>query len=398
MARVPDFTVSNAAAGSDTVGHQEPGDTRLAANTDRIRLDFRPGAPDISLFPSKAWVSGVRDAARCGIELKGYEDRRGHPLLRSELARRLGRVLGVAVRPEQILVTGGFADGLALAASALNHLGLRAAAVEDPCLATHRQVLTRAGLLVHKVPVDGDGLDVTALAATSARVALVTPTHQFPMGMALSDSRRRRLLEWARRVDGYVIEDDYDGEYRFDPRPPGPLYALDPSRVIYGGTTSKTLSPDLRLGWLVLPPRLASAIIDGVPHQRAPTLNQMAFSEMLREGHYSRHLRRTKQEYQRRREHLLAAGISLEGISAGLHGVLLIPDEGEVIESGRQRGLVLMGTRSFWHGPPRHHGLVIGYGRPTREVAWRAMNELIDHIRPRLTPAGPGAIPSGRHT
>ncbi|MFE7118001.1 PLP-dependent aminotransferase family protein [Streptomyces sp. NPDC057654] len=343
-----------------------------------VRWDLRPGVPDPSLFPGRAWAAAVRAATHSGAEVFGYGDPRGRPELRRALTDYLGRARDVLATPAQTLVTSGFADGLGLVAGALHDLGLRDIAMEDPCLDVHRTVVARAGLTVHPVPVDADGLDITALAATPARAVLTTAAHQFPMGVTLSPARRRKLVEWARRVDGYVIEDDYDGEYRFDRKPVSALQALDPARVVYGGTASKALAPAMRLGWLVLPPRLCRPVIDRVARQQAPPLDQLALAQLIRDGHFDRQVRRTRGEYGRRRDHLVAAGLPLTGIPAGLHAVLSVPDEKELIVRARQRSLALLGLAPFWHGPPRTQGVIVGYSRLPRSTVYAALDQLIE--------------------
>ncbi|QLE75716.1 PLP-dependent aminotransferase family protein [Streptomyces rectiverticillatus] len=344
--------------------------------------DLRPGVPDTTLFPARTWATAVRAATRSDPEVLGYGEPQGRPELRRVLAGYLNRTRGVTAGPDRILITSGFADALALLATTLRELGLRHIAMEDPCLDVHRRVVTHAGLTIHPVPVDAHGLDITALAATPARVVLATPAHQFPLGATLGPARRRKLVAWARRVDGYIIEDDYDGEYRFDRKPVSALQALDPSRVIYGGTTSKTLAPAMRLGWLALPPRLSRPVTDRVAHQQAPPLDQLALSHLILSGHYDRHIRRTRTEYRRRRDHLIAAGLPLTGIAAGLHALLPVADEEQMIAHARTRSLALMGLGPFWHGRPRGQGLIIGYSRPPVTTAYEALDHLVALMAP----------------
>ncbi|MGW1540110.1 MocR-like pyridoxine biosynthesis transcription factor PdxR [Streptomyces sp. NPDC002309] len=344
------------------------------------RWDLRPGEPDTSLFPGRSWVSALRAAIRYGPAVHGHGDRRGCPELRHALAGYLSRTRGVVVDPDRTLVTSGFVDGLGLLARALRGLGLRHIAMEDPCLHVHREVVGCAGLTIHPVPVGAHGLDITALSATPARAVLVTPAHQFPLGVTLSPERRRRLAGWARRVDGYVIEDDYDGEYRFDRKRVSALQALDPARVVYGGTTSKTLSPAMRLGWLVLPPRLCSPVFDRVPDQRVPALDQMGLSQLIRDGQLDRHVRRTRAEYRRRHDYLTASGLRVTGIAAGLHALLPVRDEEEIIAAARERSIRVMGLAPFWHRSPRAQGLIVGYSRPPGDSVYGALDRLVELV------------------
>jgi len=268
----------------------------------------------------------------------------------------------------------------------LREQGHERLAVEDPGFHLHRWSVQRAGLDPVAVRVDAEGLDVEVLAATGARAVLTTPAHQMPTGVVLSPSRRAGLLAWADDVDGLVIEDDYDAEYRFDREPVGALQGVDPQRVAYAGSASKSLANALRLGWLVLPERLARAVawervaIDG----GGPVLEQLAFADLLRRGEIDRHLRRTRRLYRRRRDALVGAlaehlpSARLVGAAAGLHALVCLPeplDEERVFAQLRVSGVACQSLRELRidPGPP---GLVLGYAHLSEPAIARAVATL----------------------
>ncbi|WP_344404592.1 PLP-dependent aminotransferase family protein, partial [Dactylosporangium fulvum] len=295
---------------------------------------LRPGVPDLGMFPRTAWRRAYETALAGALDADfDYTDAVGVPRLRRELAGYLGRVRAALVPPEGLIVTAGVTQGLALLANALLTAGMKRVGLEDPGPAALRDHLTRLGLDVVPVPVDGEGLDVRALGRTRAKAVVVTPAHQFPTGVVLAPSRRAELVAWARRVDGLVIEDDYDAEYRYDREPVACLQGLAPDRVALVGSVSKVLAPGLRLGWLVAPqawlPDLRAAKADA--DNGGPSLQQLAFAEFLAGGGYDRHLRRARRRHRERRDaavdalrrHLPTARIG--GIAAGLHLVVEPP-------------------------------------------------------------------------
>ncbi|MEV6492452.1 PLP-dependent aminotransferase family protein, partial [Actinoplanes sp. NPDC051633] len=219
---------------------------------------FRPGRPDLTLFPRAAWARAGRAALRSMPTSDfAYADPRGLPRLRRCLADYLARVRGVSAEPAHVMICAGFSHAFDLILDVLT----ARFAVEDPGYAGPRRQLADHGVPFDRVPVDGDGLDVAALRRSAARAVHVTPAHQSPTGVVLSPRRRHELIGWAREVGGYIVEDDYDAEYRYDRRPVGALQGLAPDRVIYCGTTSKTLASGVRLGWMVVPPPLIEPMV-----------------------------------------------------------------------------------------------------------------------------------------
>jgi GntR family transcriptional regulator / MocR family aminotransferase len=355
------------------------------------RYDFHPGVPDVTSFPVDQWVRALRRALR-GVrpERLGYEDARGTPELRYVLASYLARARGVVSSPELMVTCGGFLRGLDLLCRALHGLGAKRLAMENPCILMHRRVAAAAGLEVVPLEVDEYGVRVDQLEASRADAVLVTPAHQFPLGSTLSPERRAALVEWARRTDGFVIEDDYDGEFRYDRQPVGALQALDPERVAYAGTASKTLAPALRLAWLALPPSLVEPVTDvkKLGERQLPFTDELALAELIEDGDWDRHLRRMRTRYRSRRDRLTemlarrAPGTRALGISAGVHAVVELPrGEAEVIERARERSVRVFGLGGFWHsGRPPFEAIVVGYGSPPEHryaAALRALGEVL---------------------
>ena len=367
-----------------------PGAAPAAAGERPPRFDFRTGRPDVSLFPRTAWLASLRRALRDAPDARfDYGDPRGAPELRGALARYLGRVRGVACDPERVVVTSGMAQGMALFARSLTPGGARRIGMEDPSSAPGRAQLASNGLEVVPIPVDAHGLEVERLPAVDA--VMVTPAHQFPLGVVLAPDRRAALLDWAAHTGAVVLEDDYDAEYRYDRQPVGSVQGLAPDLVVYAGSISKTLAPGLRLGWLVVPERL----IDAVTAAKAsddlgtPVVEQLALADFLERGQLDRHLRRTRTVYRDRRDALVAAlgrllpECPIAGVAAGLHLVVHLPagaDEQAVLDAARARGLGLSGIAEhrIEPGPP---ALLLGYGRLPEPAVEPAVQALADSLR-----------------
>ncbi|MFC0114399.1 MocR-like pyridoxine biosynthesis transcription factor PdxR [Kibdelosporangium aridum] len=367
-----------------TISHDEPS-TQLE-KTPTWRLDLRTGVPALSAFPRAEWLAANR-AALAALPDEGldYPDPAGFAPLRAELASYLGRVRAVSATPEQIVITNGSADGLRLVCEQLRLTGHRRIAVEDPCHPGERELVAAHGLEAVPTRVDEHGLSVSELAKTDCRAVMVTAAHQFPLGMVLHPERRRALLAWARDVDGYIIEDDYDAEHRYDRPALGAMQALDPSRVVYEGSVSKVLAPALRLGWSVIPDRLRADIIarKRVSDMGSATLPQAAFAVMLRSGGYDRHLRRTRTLYRRRRDALLdALAHKLPdwrpiGIAAGLHLVIRVPDgiDDRLLSQALAARGVNAPALADYSTQPIFPGLVVGYATLTPDRLRAAVQE-----------------------
>ncbi|MCE7008582.1 PLP-dependent aminotransferase family protein [Kibdelosporangium philippinense] len=353
------------------------------------RLDLRTGVPALSAFPRAEWMAANR-AALASLPDEGldYPDPAGFAPLRTELASYLGRVRAVSATAEQIVITNGSADGLRLVCEQLRLAGHRRIAVEDPCHPGERELVTAHGLTAVPVPVDEHGLSVSELAKTDCRAVMVTAAHQFPLGVVLHPDRRRALLAWARDVDGYIVEDDYDAEHRYDRPALGAMQALDPSRVVYEGSVSKVLAPALRLGWSVIPDRLRAGVIarKRVSDMGCATLPQAAFAVMLRSGGYDRHLRRTRTLYRRRRDALLEAlAHKLPdwrpiGIAAGLHLVIRVPDgiDDRLLSQALAARGVNAPALADYSTQPVFPGLVVGYATLTPDRLRAAVQELAE--------------------
>ncbi len=327
------------------------------------RHDLRVGRPDVSAFPRDAWLRAMRTALR---ETPDYaladSDPRGEPRLRVALAEQLGRARGVVATPDRVLVCSGFSQGFSLLCRGLAARGAQQIGIEDPCPPYYPEIAENAGLEVVPMEVDDEG----ALPPSEPLDAvLVTPAHQFPLGATMSPRRRADLLAWARAAEALVIEDDYDGEFRYDRNPVGALQGLDPSRVAYAGTASKTLAPALRLGWLVLPPALTQPVttLKELDDRHAPVLDQVALAALIEAGGFDRQVRRMRGRYRRRRDALIEVldGRPALGVAAGLHVVVPVADQRAVLAAAAERSLALSTLDEFGAGEP---ALVIGYGTP----------------------------------
>ncbi|MFJ1754530.1 PLP-dependent aminotransferase family protein [Kitasatospora sp. NPDC088134] len=314
------------------------------------RYDLKPGTPDLGMFPRAAWAGAVRRALQ-GAENRdlGYRDPAGLPQLRRELAAYLGRVRAVVAEPERVMAINGVGQGLALLVQVLARRGRPRIAVEDPGSPGTLALLRAHGVRPIGVPVDEEGLRVGELAASGAQAVLVTPAHQYPTGVVLSARRRTELAAWA-RAGGLVVEDDYDAEFRYDREPLGAVQGLAPERTVYLGSLSKTLAPGLRLGWAVLPGRLAEDFRQAKQYADLGTgaIDQLAFAALLESGGYDRHLRTVRPRYRARRDALAEAlrthlpQARLQGVAAGLHLYADLPadtDEQAVADAAARRGV-----------------------------------------------------------
>lgn len=372
-------------------GAQPPSTPRAS----RQWIDLRGGIPDPSGFPQRDWLAAVRaatlDAATADL---GYPDPAGTAKLRSALAGYLSRTRGVAARADSVVVGQGFGELLGLVCRAFVARGARRVAVEEYGHSTHRRVVAAAGLEPVPVTVDEDGADVARLESLGVDAVLLTPAHQFPFGTALSARRRRLLTAWAERNGAWILEDDYDGEFRYDRRAIGALQALAPDRVVYLGTASKAVAPSVGLGWAVPPAAIATDILEQreLAGGQPAALHQLALAAFIDAHGYDRNVRRLRSHYRSRRTRLekCVAGrlpdCELTGLSAGLQCILRLPpgtDEKHVERSAAERGIRLEGLAAFrvpgvtGSAPP---ALVIGYGGPTPGQFDTALAMLVESV------------------
>lgn len=361
-------------ASTPVIPAPEPSPARTDTRGEPELFDISSGMPDLSAFPRAAWLRAERRVLSTATSAElGYADPQGIPRLRSALASWLTRSRGVAVTPEQVIVTAGVTGAISLLAHVLRDRGMTSCAIENPSADGTRRILEYWMDQLTPVPVDDRGLDVSHLASTGERAVLVTPAHQFPNGVVLSSQRRRDLLGWAGRVDGLVIEDDYDSEYRYDRAPVRAMQAAAPDHVAHISSLSKVLAPALRLGWLIAPRHLHDDLVRTrwATDLGSPALPQLALAQLIESGGLERHLRSLRLRHRERRDAAVAAitkhlpeYCAVSGIAAGLHLVVRLPEGMDDTEVARRAGQAGIHVQSLSHhrfdpGPP---GLVIGYG------------------------------------
>jgi GntR family transcriptional regulator/MocR family aminotransferase len=379
------------------------------ASTARPRHDLRPGKPDVSRFPAGAWLrSAKRALSTARAEVYDYGDPSGRIELRIALADYLARVRGVLAAPDQIVITSGYVQAIALLARVLRGTGTTTVAMEDPGLDFHRDVVARSGLTVAPVPVDEGGARPDALPSRAGAVVL-TPAHQYPTGVILRPARRHALAEWARRTGGLIIEDDYDGEFRYDRQPVGAMQGMAPGHVAYVGSAAKTLAPGLRLAWMVLPHHLAGPVAEEKRHDdhQSAVIEQLTLADFIASHAYDKHIRACRLHYRRRRDLLITRlatgpvlpGLTVGGVAAGLQALASLPPGGPtedaVLARAAQHGLAVGALSGLWHRPGEHHqGLLIGFATPGERAYPPALETLarVLHTAPR--PANPGSPPS----
>ena len=365
---------------------------------------FRVGLPALDQFPHKAWSRLVsRNARTLPIELMAYGQPGGHLPLRAAIAEYVRAARAVRCETGQVLMVGGSQMALRLCASVLLTSN-DVVCVENPGYPGAWSALTATGAVLRGIPVDDGGVSVRALRASRSqpRVLYVTPSHQYPLGVAMTASRRLELLDWARRHDAWIIEDDYDSEYRFTSRPLGALQGIDRSeRVIYVGTFSKVLFPALRVGYLIVPERLRERFLQ---HRDAldlfsPTLYQAALSDFISQGHFARHVRRMRVTYHKRRDALvdsiqrvLGHRLQIVNADAGMHLCAWLQprmDDVAVAKRAAERGLSPIALSTCFAGSESQSGLVLGFGGSNEAAIARAvgvLSEVIDEVAAGVAP------------
>ena len=354
--------------------------TQHLPDADAKLLTLRPGIPYIAPTPDPGWRRAWREVSTQSPP-GGYDDAAGLPALRAALADHVARVRGIACGPENVLVTNGTVHGLRLLLTVTRQPGDRIA-IEDPGYLNAVVAARDHRLEIVDVPVDEDGLQVGAL--TDAAAVYVTPSHQYPLGGRLPVARRNELVRWARRTGSLLIEDDYDSEFRYDVAPLPALAQLDLELVVHLGTLSKTLSPALRLGWLVA----SEAMVDRLATFRADSGDwpgwpmQAAMLAMLRDGYLDQAVRRGRRLYADRRTHtcaVLSPYGQVVGQDAGLHITLLLPDDADdhrIAAAAREAGVVVAPLSEYRRTVPGPPGLVIGYATPSTSDLHRALTIL----------------------
>ncbi len=357
-----------------------------------VRFDFRPSMPDVTTFPRATWARCLRSAATAAADADlAYGDPRGVETLRAALADYLGRVRGVVAAVENVVVTTGYTQGLAIVCRALAESGATRIALESPADPEYAMIARRGGLEPVPVPVDGDGIRVDLLEQAGVDAVAVTPAHQHPTGAVLSSDRRNELVSWLRARGTVAVEDDYDAEYRYDRAAVGAVQGLEPDRVVYAGSAAKTLAPALRLGWLVTPARLVEAVRTEklLADRGTARIEQLAFAEFLARGHVDRHRRRMRLRYGARRSALIDAlgrdlpEATVRGIAAGLHVTVELPaaeDEEAILAEARARRIALAGMSEYGvtDGPPT---LMLGYGHLPEPAVGPGVRGLAEAIR-----------------
>jgi GntR family transcriptional regulator/MocR family aminotransferase len=344
---------------------------------------FRPGVPDLALFPAAVWRRVANRWLESGAT-RGYGDPRGYRPLREAIAAHLRQTRGVALGADNVIVVEGTRAALALIADVLLDPG-DVLAMEDPGYAAMRDAASAAAATVVPVPLDDDGFDV-ARAPANARLAYVTPSHQYPTGVVMGLRRRLDLLEWARAADAYVVEDDYDAEFRYDGAPLPALQGLAQTRVLYVGTFSKTLAPGLRAGWIVVPDALAAAfgaaraVASGGPSFPV----QAALAAFVADGHFALHVRRAALRYRERRDALVGAlerrlggEVRVQGAATGLHVVARFDgDDAAVTAAAAAHGVVAPALSRYALDGRGPSGLVLGFAAGTPAEIERAAEQL----------------------
>lgn len=365
-----------------------------------LPYDLVQGKPDPAAFPRTAWLASARRALTAAPnDAFGIGDPRGRAELRGELASYLARVRGVRTGPDRIVVCSGAAHALRLLARVVAG---RPWAVEAFGLPFHRGLLAEAGVRTVPVAVDEEGARVGEIPHGSGAV-LLTPAHQFPTGGPLHPERRAAAVDWARTTGGLVLEDDYDGEFRYDRRPVGALQGLDPDRVAFIGSVSKSLSPGLRIGWMVLPAGLVDGVLaaKGEREPYSSATEQLTLADFLASGAYDRHVRRMRRRHRERRDRLVAVlaervpEVRVTGIAAGLHAVVELPPgtERAALTAAERHGVAVEGLSGYQHPdtvkpvredgrerPERKDGLVVGYATPPERLYGGALDALCNAL------------------
>lgn len=352
--------------------------------------DFRPGEPDGSSFPRSRWLRSVRSVLDVASDADiGYPDPRGVAVFRTAIAEYLGRTRSVVADPQAVRVVGGYGAGIGFLAETLRRQGAHRVAVEDPQLPVHVDVLRVCGLETVPIPVDEQGIDITRLRDVDVSAVVVTPAHQYPTGVTMSAQRRTELVAWARERSAVIIEDDYDGEYRYDKRPIGALQGLAPDCVVYAGTASKSLTPALRMGWLIVPESLRRDLLRVTSvRSGVSAIDQRALCDFIERGELDRHVRLMRTIYRKRSTamrsmlHQAAPWLEVGDGAAGLHLMAKITsdhlDESTVLAAADAASVGLLGLQTHHRSSAVGPGFSIGFSRPPEHHFATALERLRD--------------------
>ncbi|MCP2337590.1 MocR-like pyridoxine biosynthesis transcription factor PdxR [Actinomadura rupiterrae] len=390
------FLITRRGAGTTVAGHTSPASESEPPSPDvpRPRHDLRPGRPDLTTFPTSAWLAATRrvlTGARPEVFAAG--DPQGRLELRQALADYLGRTRGAVATPDRIVITSGYYQGVRLLSSVLAAAGTTTAAVEDPGHNIFRGAVQRGGITTTPLPVDEQGARVD-LIPSNADAVFLTPSHQYPTGVPLHPARRQAVCAWARTTGGVIVEDDYDGEFRYERQPVGALQGMSPDHVVYCGTASKTLGPALRLAWMVLPRHLVPDVVQAKQDADlyTETLSQLVLADLIARHTYDRHIRSARLRYRRRRALLLdraaaVPGLTTLGVPAGLHALLLLPRNGptepEALARCAANGVALRGLSELHHNPQdQPGGLLVGFAAPSEPDYLPALEALLTALHP----------------
>ncbi|MFB5677185.1 PLP-dependent aminotransferase family protein [Paenibacillus terreus] len=361
-------------------------------------IDFDPGAPDLRYFPRRLWGKYVREIMNYEMDhIFDYGDCRGNKPLREAIVRYVYRAKGIRCSPDDILITSGTSNSLLLLASSFSGQ-FQTVYIEDPTIGFTGDIFGRLNYDIHPVPVDRDGMMVNHIPyAAPGGFIVLTPSHQFPTGSVLSLQRRQAAVKLAERAGHYIVEDDYDSEFRYQGNPVPPLQTLAPSRVIYAGTFSKTLSPALRVGFLIVPPAIMDQVLQTKYDMNLTSsgLTQSALARFINDGHFERHIHKMKALYRKKRifleekvRHLFKDEVRILGDEAGMHVQLAFPP-GEY-GAADWRELESYGVRiGTFEEYARMKGaysgrLILGYGNLTMEEideGLRRLHQFIETVK-----------------
>ena len=349
-------------------------DTPKKMAENQAYIDFKAGNPAIDYFPRKKWAQLTKEICLHSTEaVFGYGDASGMKELKDALVVYLKRVRGVQCRAEQIFITSGATQGLKLITEMLGKEN-KAIAVEDPVTDEMRNIFTFANADIIPVPVDENGIDPNGLPKQAPSFVFVIPSHQFPLGGILSIQRRLQLIEYAQKMNCYIVEDDYDSEFTYEGAPVPSIQGIAPNHVIYVGTFSKILSPGLRIGYVILPEELVDSFekIKWFSDRHTSSLEQLVLAHFIREGYLDRHVRKMKKIYKEKRERLVAAiqqnfhNATIIGKSAGMHLVVEIPGidfHSALIHKMEQFGVKVYPIEQYSLEKGKHkERIVMGYG------------------------------------